>query len=309
MPASVYPPSSRTPSRNAVTDPSDVLHLPDGRRIGVQRYGAREGRAFFYFHGTPGSRFEAALVDSAAAEYGVTLYSVERPGYGLSDPCPTRTLYDWPLDIAALADAMALPRFGVIGVSGGGPYALACAHRIAHRLDSVGVVCGLGPVYRRSLAARLSVYERTAFFLERNHPALFSLLYASPLALLAIRAPHTLVRLLAMHCGGEDRRVLSQRWVLEGIAKSLPQAFAQGAGAATRDLHLYQRPWGFELAHVEHPVFLWHGSADPVVPLAHTVYMDSVLPRSTFIPVADAGHFSLPVLQAREILSTLTASR
>ena len=109
---------------------ASTIRLQDGRRLGYADLGDAGGTPVFYFHGFPSSRLEACMVEEHARRLGVRLLAVDRPGYGLSDDLPGRTIPDWPDDVVALADALGLERFAVVGSSGGGPYAIACAARI-----------------------------------------------------------------------------------------------------------------------------------------------------------------------------------
>src|SRR3546814_1265419 len=115
--------------------------LPGARKLGYAEGGDREGAPVFYFHGFPGSRLEATLLPA----HGLRLIGVDRPGYGLSSPKPWRKLADWPKDIAVLADFLKLVRYGVVGVSGGGPYASSVAHGLGKRVNALALICGLGP--------------------------------------------------------------------------------------------------------------------------------------------------------------------
>lgn len=283
----------------------ETLRLPDGRQLCFLRIGSPADPPFFYFHGMPGSRFESLLVQRQAWAQGVQLVAIDRPGYGLSDACADRQLLDWPADVTAVADALGMKKFGVIGVSGGGPYALACACAIPERLTCTGIVCGLGAVHEAALLAAMSFFSRTAFTLEKNHPALFRLLYGAPLEILSRRAPRRAVQMLALHCGEPDRSVLLQPDVLNNISGSLTQAFRQGTGAAARDIHLYQNPWGFQLAELTADIHFWHGSSDPVVPSQHSLHAANQVKNAGLTLVPGAGHFSLPVLYADAILAAL----
>ncbi len=121
------------------------ITLADGRRLAYAEYGNRKGSPVIYCHGFPGSRLEAALMDASAKQLGLHVIAPDRPGYGQSDFQPGRRLSDWPTDIAALLDTLSVPRCSVLAISGGGPYALACAEHLADRIDNVSIVCGLGP--------------------------------------------------------------------------------------------------------------------------------------------------------------------
>jgi ketosteroid isomerase-like protein len=97
--------------------------------------------------GLPGSRIEGRLGDEAATATGVRLIAIDRPGMGLSDFQLRRALVDWPDDVAQVAWALELDRFSVLGISGGGPYAAACAWKLAARLTGAGIVSHEGEIF------------------------------------------------------------------------------------------------------------------------------------------------------------------
>ncbi|HEU4793766.1 MAG TPA: alpha/beta hydrolase, partial [Nitrolancea sp.] len=105
---------------------SRIHRLPDGRRLGHAEFGDPNGVPCFFFHGIPGSRLEAAFVDELAAQYGIRVIGIDRPGMGLSDYVSGRRFLDWPADVVALADSLGIEQFAVAGVSGGAAYVAAC---------------------------------------------------------------------------------------------------------------------------------------------------------------------------------------
>src|SRR3954471_17322215 len=98
---------------------NNTITLPGGRRLGYAKYGDPDAMPVLYCHGFPSCRLEPSMLPVS----GIRLIALDRPGYGLSEPLPGRTLRDWPRDVAAAADALGLHRFAVVGVSGGAPYA------------------------------------------------------------------------------------------------------------------------------------------------------------------------------------------
>jgi len=89
------------------------------------------------------------------------------------------------------------------------------------------------------------------------------------------------------------------------LSESLRESFRQGPFAATQDVTIYQNPWGFELANIRKRIHLWHGDADRIVPCCHSEFVHSQLADSELSIVPNEGHFSLPILHAEEILTTL----
>jgi pimeloyl-ACP methyl ester carboxylesterase len=123
------------------------IKLKDGRSLGYAEYGNTNGQPVFCFHGFPGSRLDWPLCDAnnSADELKARIIVADRPGMGLSDFKRGREILDWPDDLIELADALHVDRFAVLGFSGGGPYAAACAFKIPERLTATAIVCGMGP--------------------------------------------------------------------------------------------------------------------------------------------------------------------
>lgn len=121
------------------------IFLPDGRSLGFARLGCPAGLPLIYLHGFPASRLEAGILNAAANSLGVSIIAPDRPGFGLSDFQPRRTILDWPNDVVHLANALSIDRFSLLASSGGCPYAAACAHQFPQRLIRVGIMAGLVP--------------------------------------------------------------------------------------------------------------------------------------------------------------------
>lgn len=268
-------------------------------------YGDKNGIPFFYFHGLPGSRVEGVLLDAAASKLNIRVIAVERPGYGRTPPQGHRSLSDWTKQISALADQLGLNRFGVIGISGGGPYALACAHYLPQRLNKVGVVCGLGPLTTSNLLPTMNWYARHVFGLAQKDGWFLLKLYGFILTQVANLTPHLLLWLIATIHGGADKRVLQQPAVITALTANLRAAFAQGDAGVLSDLRVYAQPWGFDLGEITLPVQFWHGDRDPIVPLRHTQYAHAQIKTSTLNVIPGEGHFSLPIEHAESILRQL----
>ena len=117
-----------------------------GRDIGVYEYGDPNGRPLFALHGTPSCGAGFDWTDAPARERGLRVIAPDRPGIGHSDAVPMTSVADYSAELGALADALAIDRFLLLGYSGGGPYALAVAHRLAHRVESATIVSGAGEI-------------------------------------------------------------------------------------------------------------------------------------------------------------------
>lgn len=131
---------------NANPSSHQLFTLPDNRILSYAIYGAPTGPIVFHLHGLGDSRLSGALFDQPGKALGVRIVAVDRPWIGSSSPQPNRTALDHAEDIRLLATHLGAKTYSIVGVSGGGPYALACAYALPEEeLRSVSLVCGFGP--------------------------------------------------------------------------------------------------------------------------------------------------------------------
>jgi pimeloyl-ACP methyl ester carboxylesterase len=285
---------------------SNKVRLLDGRCLGFLACGDPAGKPIFYFHGFPGSRLEVQLADSAASRQNIHLIGVDRPGYGISDYKPERKIIDWPDDVTELADTLGINRFSVLGVSGGGPYAAACACKIPRRLISAGIVCGLGPIDAVGVTEEMLWYNRWGLRIAAHMPWLIKLIM-TPVALILRHHAKTIVAFLSQTTKEPDKRELKRPDIMNIMSASFRESMRSGAAGATRDAFLYANPWGFDLRDIRLQVHLWHGEKDEIIPLAMAQYMAAKIPNCRAVFYKGEGHFSLVVKYVEEILSVLAA--
>ena len=128
----------------AIPRSDSVVKLHDGRALAYAEWGDPVGRPVVLLHGGPGSRLLCPDED-ATVSAGVRLVTVDRPGYGRSDPHPDLSLLTWADDFAELHGLLGLPPCPIVGWSSGGPYALASAVRTPALVSSVGLAASMAP--------------------------------------------------------------------------------------------------------------------------------------------------------------------
>ena len=268
-----------------------TLVLEDGRHLGFAEYGPRSGRPLLWFHGTPGARRQIAPAGREAAhERDVRLIAVERPGIGDSTPHCYAALIDWAADIAWLCDALGIERFAVSGLSGGGPYALACAHEMPDRVVAAAVLGGVAP------AACPEAVPGGVSTLTRLMGPLFEYTRAplDPFMRTLIRVLEPLadqaMDLFASMMPPGDRRVFADPAIREMFQKDLLHGSRQHMQAMFLDAILFGREWGFLLSDIDVPIHLWCGDADNLVPLAHGEQMARRIPNAVLRVRPEEGH-------------------
>ena len=276
--------------------------LACGRKLGFAEYGDPGGRPLLYCHGFPSSRLEAAFCHFAAQRLGIRIISVDRPGYGLSDFEPRRRLSAWPDDVKQLTEALGIERFGVLGVSGGGPYALACAWKMPEKLRSVKIVCSLAPLTQPETLRAMRWHTRLAFGLARRSYALLWLTYGSTVGTAIRVCPEIACGWQWLSGSPADRATLARSEVHALMQANLRESLRAGVRGALWDAVIYVRDWGFPLDQIQVPVEIWHGEADTIVPPWHCHVLAGALANGRVRLVAGEGHYSLPIEHCENIL-------
>jgi len=268
-----------------------TLRLREGRRLGYAEYGPATGRPLIWFHGTPGARRQISPdAREAAHERDVRLIAVERPGIGDSTPHLYSSLVEWAADIETLCDALGLERFGIAGLSGGGPYALACAHEMPQRVVAVAVLGGVAPsVGEDAAAGGTSPLTRTLSpFLRATHAPLGGALRRLVLALEPLG--DQAIDLFASFMPPGDKRVFADPSVREMFQEDLLLGSRRYMQALLLDAALFGRPWGFALKDIRVPIHMWYGDADNIVPMAHGEHMAERIPDAVLRIRPEEGH-------------------
>lgn len=282
-----------------------TVRRADGRRLAYTEYGDARGAPVFYFHGLPGSRLDARFADPAAARLGVRVIALDRPGFGGSDFQPGRRILDWPGDVRTVADALRIERFAVLGVSGGAPYAVACAHALPQRLTAAGVVAGMAPIAHVDSLAGMARLFRLALAVSRRAPRLVPALCGALVH--GLRMLSGRVHLARAGCAA-DRAALARVEVELALSESFREAIRAGIAGIAHDLLLHGRSWGFPLDTIRAPVHVWHGEADLTVPARVGRALARAIPASQAHFYPDEGHYSLPINRMDEILAALLAA-
>ena len=282
----------------------ETVELSDGRSLSFASFGDPAGRPVFYFHGFPGSRFEPQSNHEAYLKAGIRLLALDRPGIGYSTRKNKRQLLDWPDDVVEVAKILNLEKFSVLGVSGGGPYALACARAIPGYLDKVTVACGLGPMDAPNATSGMMLSNRILFSYGRFFPPLLRLsvsLMVRQLSSKPVKGFEKFVEGLPE----PDRLVLSGTNAQELVLASAVEGVRQGSKPLLEEISIYSKFWGFELSDLNVPVSLFQGEADIDVPASMARYQAELIPNCELNLYPTDGHFSLLVNRIDEITASL----
>ena len=256
------------------------LRLADGRSLRVHDAGgpgAPDTPTLLWHHGSPqtGALLEPLL--AAAAARGIRLVSYGRPSYGGSSPDPGRSVASAADDVGQLADALGIGRFAVMGASGGGPNALACAALLAERVTGAICLAGLAPLSDafdwwagmasddglRAATEGRAARDRFAAT-EEFDPTIFT---------------------------PEDWAALRGAW--SSLGADARRAGEAGADGLIDDDVAFVTPWGFDIERIDVPVLLVQGCRDRVVPPSHAEWLARTIPSAELWPRPQDGHVSV----------------
>ena len=281
-----------------------VMDLPDRRELAWLELGDPKGPPVFVFHGTPGSRLQVSFDEQAIIAAGVRFIAVDRPGYGHSTFHRGRRLVDWVSDVTCLADHLAIDRFSVVGVSGGGPHAAVCARFLADRLLGVGIVSGVAPLAEPGAEEGMMGVNQVVTRLARRS----QYLVYPPFVLSASifrRWPELALRAASGQLPAADIEILSRPDVKAAFVEDYRRASSTCALAAAQDFALFARDWGFRLDDITTTVDIWQGDEDRNVPIAHGRLQAASIPGARFHECPGEGHM-LVVDRLEEILRTVS---
>jgi pimeloyl-ACP methyl ester carboxylesterase len=282
-----------------------AVGLADGRRLGFADFGDPHGRTVVWLHGTPGARRQIPEDARAfARDHHLRLVGIDRPGIGLSTPHVYPQVRDFAADLGAVADALGIDDMAVVGLSGGGPFALAAGAVFPERVRAIGVLGGVAPTRGPDaidgglVSVGVKIYPVLQWGRVPLGRALASLLRTvKPLASPALE-------LYARLSPEGDRRILARPEIKAMFIDDLFGSNHRRLEGPISDVIAFTKDWGFAPADVQAPVVWWHGDADHIIPFSHGVHMVERLPQAELRIMRGESHLGGLGI-AEEILTTI----
>jgi len=276
--------------------------LKDGRELEILDNGINSESAIIFHHGTPGHASSWSDWLESAAAAGIRAIAYSRAGYGTSDRNPGRSVVSINNDIAQLLDAKNITKFVSIGWSGGGPHCLAntfeprnvgaisLAGVGAFGVDDLDFLEGMGPENHDEFGAALKGEATIDQWMNDNAAAMKSV------------SGNDIREAFGGLIGDADKAVLEGDEA-DAMAASMRSALAVSFDGWIDDDLVFVKPWGFDLAAITKPVFLWQGDDDFMVPHAHSYWLEKHIPTAKLTFKPGEGHISVGVKHRTEILA------
>ncbi|MEM8672851.1 MAG: alpha/beta hydrolase [Cyanobacteria bacterium P01_G01_bin.67] len=270
---------------------TQYVRVGEQRQIAYCEYGEPPGKPVFYFHGTPGSRYEPLFGDRAGKEYGYRIIALDRPGLGRSDYVKGRRLLDWSQDVKEVAKQLGIGKFGVIGASGGGAYALACSYAIPELLEFSVLMGSWAPVATEpQLWHEMAPLDRFFAKLSQSVPSIFYVPFSFLGYAVKKMSPQNFMKLLESSMSAADKQLIADEEVAQFYADDIAEAFRQGVRGAADDAIILYGEWGFAVEEIEIEVHLFHGEEDRFASYSYALYFDEKIPRTKLYSYPREGH-------------------
>jgi len=288
--------------RESPTVPTHTVTTPDGRSLEVFEAGDAAGPAVVAINGTPSCGLIYGPHAADAEARGIRLVSWSRPGYGRSTPQPGRSVGSVAADAAAVADALGIDQFGVWGISGGGPHALACAALLPDRVTAAASLAGVAPYEAEGLDWLAGMGEDNLVefaAVVEGRPALEPLLETHRAAF-ATATGKDVREQWASLLSPVDAGVATAE-LADYLVANVQAALASGVEGWVGDDLAFAEPWGFDLDAIAVPVLVWQGEHDRFVPPSHGRWLAEHVPGvdARISPVD--GHLTLAEHRVPEV--------
>jgi pimeloyl-ACP methyl ester carboxylesterase len=284
-----------TQSRRCTT-----IRLADGRSLCYTDTGPASGIPVIYCHGAIGTPVDGTVdLRRLCAELGIRYIAPFRPGVGGSDSVPGRTLSGYAQDVRELADALHLENFSVVGVSAGGPYALAVGYALRSRVARVAICSSLTPVWATRSRSAQQLRVRAGLAMLERAPRLVTAV--GDRLVPSLSGDPRLVRRLIGACAGREARLQGQ----QAAVSFIDAVAATGVRGLVHDYAVYGGRWDFPVEEVYNQVQVWHGAGDQIVALDDALQLAARLPHCrVYVDPEQGHHFFRDSLE--QILQTLT---
>jgi pimeloyl-ACP methyl ester carboxylesterase len=286
-----------------------TIALADGRSLAVEVSGPESGIPLVFHHGTPGSVRQFRAIQRAADRHGLRLVTMSRAGYGASSRQAGRRVVDVVDDVEALLAHLGADRCVVAGWSGGGPHALATGARLRDRVAGILSIAGIAPYGADGLDFLAGMGEQNIeeFGLALQGEAALRPALTAEARDLAHADAAGLIEGLSTLLPAVDRVAMTSEFG-EDLAANIGEGIASGVDGWVDDDLAFVSPWGFDLAEIAVPTFVWQGSEDLMVPFAHGQWLAANVPGAIVHLPQGEGHLSVGIGALDQMLAELVTT-
>jgi pimeloyl-ACP methyl ester carboxylesterase len=283
-----------------------LLDLPVGRTLEVATLGEPSGQTVLFHHGTPGSANLVKMLAPLVEDGSVFVVTTSRAGYGKSSRLEGRDVASVVSDARAALDSLGRSEYVVVGWSGGGPHALACAALDAPRCVAAWSLAGVVPTtVDFDWTEGMGPENVEEFALAKKGGPEYDAVMAMAGETFGAATKDDVVALFGGLLSEPDRAVFEPEAVRQAFVDSLHQGFEFGWRGFFDDDQAMMKEWGFDPSSIKVPVAVWFGDHDLMVPRTHGEWLVENLPTANKHLFAGDGHVSLVVNHLDELSAAI----
>lgn len=286
-----------------------LVDCPDGRVLEVATLGDPSGHTVVFHHGSPGSSLMVKSFEPLLAQENFYFVTTSRAGYGRSTRDEGRNVASAVGDVRTALDFLGRDEYAVVGWSGGGPHALACAALDAPRCLSAVSLAGVVDVFVDfDWTEGMGPENIEEFELAKKGGPEYDAHMAEVGALFAGANEGNVIELFGGLLPDVDKEVLADDELRNDYAKAIAYGLGTGWRGFYDDDRAFFAPWGFDPTSIDVPVAIWYGDQDLMVPPSHGAWLASHLPTATALHVPEEGHLSIFARHVDELTATLATA-
>ena len=274
----------------------EVIKLKNGKTISYSVYGNKNGYPILMCHGANGTRLQAMKFADTADELNLKIITPDRPGYGESTTEEKRDYLEWAEDISEFLDLLGIEKLGILGISAGANYALACVYKYPSRFKKVVMVSATSGafLYRKGPEKKLAE-------IVMSHPKLLHL-YMEFIDKVNGKTKELKFNIQKFGLSDSDLELFENLDLPELIDMSEREAYINGPEAPASDVLRMLKDIDFDSKSINKQITFWYGARDKIVPLETVAFIENIVPKYKIVIKSDAGHL-LVFQHMKEILS------
>ncbi|MCA9379719.1 alpha/beta fold hydrolase [Candidatus Dojkabacteria bacterium] len=274
----------------------EVIKLKNGKTISYSVYGNKNGYPILMCHGANGTRLQAMKFADTADALNLKIITPDRPGYGESTTEENRDYLEWADDISEFLDLLGIEKLGILGISAGANYALACVYKYPSRFKKVVMVSATSGafLYRKGPEKKLAE-------IVMSHPKLLHL-YMEFIDKVNGKTKELKFNIQKFGLSDSDLELFENLDLPELIDMSEREAYINGPEAPASDVLRMLKDIDFDSKSIKKQVTFWYGARDKIVPLETVAFIENIVPKYKIVIKSDAGHL-LVFQHMKEILS------
>jgi pimeloyl-ACP methyl ester carboxylesterase len=234
------------------------------------------------------------------------IVTTSRAGYGKSSRLEGRDVAAVVSDARAALDSLGRSDYVVVGWSGGGPHALACAALDAPRCLAAWSLAGVVPTTMDfDWTDGMGPENVEEFALAKAGGPEYEARMAFYGDAFSTSTKDNIIELFGGLLSEPDKAVMEPESAREDFVASMHQGFEMGWRGFFDDDEAMMKEWGFDPTSIAVPVAVWFGQHDLMVPPTHGEWLVKNLPTATKSFFPDDGHVSLVVNHLDELSSAI----